>query len=65
MPTPGIYATNSTGETVPLALEDGTGDKKLLAEAIDERLEKEELDYLINELIASAVERARREEAEA
>lgn len=65
MPTPGIYAINSTGQMVSLALEDGSGDKRLLAECIDEQLEKEELDDLINELIAASVERARREEVEA
>lgn len=62
----GIYLIgDSPLKMHPLALDDGTGDKKLLAEAIDERLEKEELDDLINDLIAASVERARREEVEA
>lgn len=36
MPTPGIYCINSTGESVPLLLEDGTGDTQLLEEMLEE-----------------------------
>lgn len=39
MPTPGIYAVNSTGETVPLATEDGGGDRELLGEMLEELTE--------------------------
>lgn len=42
MPVPGIYAINSTGETNALALEDGSGDKLLLIEALKEQLTPEE-----------------------
>lgn len=36
MPEPGIYLTNSTGETVALATESGGGDRQLLQEALEE-----------------------------
>lgn len=36
MPIPGIYAINSTGETVPLATEDGGGDRNLFREMVEE-----------------------------
>lgn len=36
MPVPGIYCVNSTGEMVPLKLEDGSGDEQLLEEMLEE-----------------------------
>lgn len=48
MPEPGIYLTNSTGETIALATETGGGDKNLLAEALEENLSGAELNRLIN-----------------
>lgn len=32
---PGIYSINSTGEAVPLAVEDGSGDHQLLKESLE------------------------------
>lgn len=36
MPSPGLYLVNSTGEAVALHTEDGSGDKDLLAEYLEE-----------------------------
>lgn len=36
MPSPGIYLINSTGEATALAVEDGSGDRWLLREALSE-----------------------------
>lgn len=53
----GIYLMADTPLTAhPLALEDGSGDKQLLAEAIGENLTDEEIDDLISELISYRVD---------
>lgn len=56
----GVYLFADTPLTAhPLALEDGSGDKALLAEAIDETCDDETLDGLIQDLIEISNERAR------
>jgi len=53
----GLYLMADTPLTThPLALEDGSGDNNLLAEAIAEQLTADEIDDLINELIAHRVD---------
>jgi len=52
----GIYLMADTPLTAhPLALEDGSGDKQLLADALADELTDEEVDDLINELISRRV----------
>jgi ribosomal protein S27E len=52
----GIYIMADTPLAAhPLALEDGGGDKKLLAESLAETLSEDEVDDLINELIRRRV----------
>ena len=60
MPEPGIYLTNTTGETIPLATETGEGDKNLLAEALEENLSGAELNRLINRTVEARVSDDRR-----
>ena len=52
----GLYLMADTPLTAhPVAVEDGSGDKGLLAECIAEELTDEEIDGLINELISYRV----------
>lgn len=52
----GIYMMADTPLSAhPLALEDGSGDKTLLAESLVETLTEDEVDDLINELIRRRV----------
>lgn len=52
----GVYLMADTPLTAhPLALEDGSGDKGLLAEVLSEELTDDEVDDLISELIRSRV----------
>ena len=49
----GVYLMADTPPTAhPLAIEDGSGDKQLLAETVAEQLTDAEVDTLINALIA-------------
>lgn len=53
----GLYLMADTPLTaLPLAVEDGSGDKNLLAECLAEQLTGEEIDDLINDLIGHRVE---------
>jgi len=52
----GVYLMADTPLTAhPLALEDGSGDKQLLADVIEESLTDEEIDDLISELVSYRV----------
>lgn len=55
----GVYLMADTPLTAhPLALEDGSGDKQLLAEAIGEQLDQDDLDTLIQSLIEESNRRS-------
>lgn len=55
--TRGLYLIADTPLTAhPLALEDGSGDKQLLAETIADELTDDEIDDVINELVRYRVE---------